>query len=167
MNNSKGQIAGDYVVALGIIFAILLIGFIFVKINGAINSGFQSQSSSIGNNASQASSNANTGLQRGFNVGIIVAVAFSYMGLFITSRLIGTNPMFFFINLFFLIIVLGIAAILGNVFNEATNNDNFVTERAAMPAATFIGEHLLLFGIGAFAIIAIGYFSKPQEGGFS
>lgn len=157
---SKGQVEFDLIVYIAVIFTILLFAFIMVKISGNINSGLQG--TTINADAKAASSAASNGIANGFNTGIVVAIAILYIGLFITTRQIGTNPMFFFINLFLLIIALGLCAVLGNAFDTATNNPNFVTERAAMPAVVFVGNHLLEFGIGAFAIIMIGLFAKPE-----
>lgn len=162
--NKLGQSEGDMTVFIIIIFFILLIGFIIVKVFGGINTGLQSQSNTIGTAAATASSNANSGFCNGFNSAAVVAIVLLYIGLFITSRYIGVNPMFFFINLFLIIVALGLAAIFGNVFDTATNNANFVVERACMPAATYVGSRLLEFGIGALAIILIGLFAKPGGG---
>lgn len=157
--NNKAQTEGDLAVFIIIIFFIILIGFIVVKVFGGVNTGLQNQN--IGTVPAQASSDANTGFCNGFNSGVVVAIVFLYIGLFITSRYVGSNPMFLFINIFLLVIALGLAALFGNVFDAATNNPNFVTERACMPAAVFVGNRLLEFAIGAVAIILIGLFAKP------
>lgn len=161
----KGQSALDLVVFLVILFVIALLGIIVVKVWGGINTGLQAKSSDIGTAAATASSDSNTGFQRGFDMSMSIAIGIMYIGLFITSRYIGTDPMWFFINIFLLIIALSLAAILGNVYDTATNNASFVTERAAMPGMVFIASHFLEFAIGAFAMILLGLFAKPSGGG--
>lgn len=160
----RGQAESDLVVFLAVIFIVAILGLVFVKGFGGINTGFQAVNSTIGAPAAQASSQASSGFSAGFNAAMVVAIGIMYIGLFITSRQIGTEPMWFFINVFLLVLALGLAAILANAWDQGTNNPNFVVERAAMPAMVFIGNNLLLFGIGAFAIILIGLFAKPNTG---
>lgn len=163
--NKKGQSALDLVVFLVVLFVIAFLGIIVAKVWGGINTGLQAKSSDIGAAAATASSDANTGFQRGFDMAMAIGIGLMYIGLFITSRYIGTDPMWFFINIIFLVLALSFAAILGNVYDTATNNATFVTERAAMPAMVFIASHMLEFAIGAFAMILLGLFAKPSGGG--
>lgn len=162
--NTKGQSGYDLVIFIVVIFFIAMLGLIFVKMYGGINTGMQSQAAVIGSTAATASDDANTGLTNGFDTALILAIGLMYIGLFISSRYIGTHPMWLFINVFFLVIALGLAAVLGNAYDLGSNNPQFVTERAAMPGATFIADNLLLFGIGALAMICIGLFAKPGGG---
>jgi hypothetical protein len=159
--NRRGQSETDLVVVIIVLFIIALLAVVSVKLMGGINTGLQAQSGVIGASAATASSNANSGLASGFDQGMVIALGLLYIGLFISSRNIAVEPMWFFLNIFLLLIALTLAAIFGNAFDKATNNAQFVTERAAMPAMTFVAGHLLEFSIGALAIILIGLFAKP------
>jgi hypothetical protein len=160
----RGQSESDLVVFIAVIFIVLIIGVVVVKSFGGINTGLQAHSADIGVNAVTASTNAFVGFSAGFNAAAVIAIGIMYIGLFITSRYIGTEPMWFFINVFLLVLALGVAMLLANAWDAATNNPSFVTERASMPALVFIGNNLLLFGIGAAAVILVGLFAKPFGG---
>ena len=165
MVGKKGSSETDLVVFLVVIFCVAIIGIVVVKTFGGVNTGLQSQSATIGATAATASGNAFTGFSDGFNAAMVVAIAIMYIGLFVTSRNIGTEPLWFFVNVFLLVIGLVLAALMANAWDAATNNPSFLTERAAMPAMVYIGNNLLLFGIGAVAVILVGLFAKPNGGG--
>jgi hypothetical protein len=160
----RGQSGLDLVLFVVIIFVCLILGFVVLKMWNGINTGIQNNSAIVGNATAQGSADIGTGIAHGFNNGIVVGVFIIYIGLFITARYIGTEPMFFIVNICLLIFALAFAAVYANVFAGFTNSLEFVNETASLPAAVFIGEHLLLFGIGAFAIILIGLFAKPADG---
>jgi hypothetical protein len=85
-----------------------------------------------------------------------------YMGLFITSRNIGTDPIWFVLNVLLIMVALVLAVVLGNTLEQGFNTTQFVTERASMPALVYVGSHWLGFAIGAVAVIMIGLFAKPD-----
>lgn len=135
-------------------------GVLISKVWGSINDGIQA--TNIDATSKAASSSAASTFPSGFDIAIVVALGLGYIGLFITTRNIQTNPMFFFINIFFLVLVLGFAAIFSNVF-EATNTNDFAVTRAAMPGTVFVMGHLLEFAVLAVVIIIVGLFAKPGE----
>lgn len=161
----RGQSGTDLIIAVVVIFVVALIGILGSFLWGSIDSGFQSQLTGSANaQALAASTNTNTNMASGWNIALIVGLCVTYIGLFITTRYIETNPMFFFINVFVLLFCFIFAAILSNVFDTATNRTEFVVQRAAQPAAVFVMNNLLAFAIIAGVIILIGLFAKPSQG---
>jgi len=160
----KGQAGLDMLTVIVVLFFLLLLGIIGVKVWNGMNAQFQGNSALPA--ASQtASATVTTNFPAGLDTAIIVSLGLLYIGLFITSQRIGTNPMFFFINVCLLVLVLGFTAILSNAYQSAVNIPQFATEVASMPASVFIGSHLLEFAIGGMAIALIGYFAKPGGAG--
>lgn len=161
MNSRKGQTGIDIVTFIVVMFFLILLGFLAVTIWLRIDNNIQ-VADGLPAVSKTASSVAADRIPAGVDFAIIVALGLLYMGLYITTKRIGSNPMFFFINVILIILVLGIAAIFGNVM-EGTNTAELVTERAAVPGLIFVANHLLEFAIGAMAIILIGLFSKPDS----
>ncbi len=159
IKNKRGQSATDLAIIVIVIFFIAFLGLIFAKIFDGINGGFQASNIDATSKASFATSTSN--FISGWDIAIVVALGFAYMGLFFTTREIPVNPMYFFINLFFIVLALLFGAIMSNAF-DMTNTADFVTERAAMPATVFIMGHLLEFAVLAAVIIMIGLFAKPS-----
>jgi hypothetical protein len=157
---SKGQAGLDIVTFIVIIFFLALLSLIAVKIWNGMNSNFQGNPALPAASQAAAATTA-TNLPAGLDVAIVVALGLLYIGLFVTTSRIGTDPMFFFINVCLIVVVLGMGAIFGNVYDQGTNTADFVVERASMPASVYIASHLLEFSIGAAAIILIGLFAKP------
>lgn len=155
----KGQAGLDIVTFMVIIFFLALLSLIAVKVWNGMNSNFQGNAALPAASQTAAAQTA-TNLPAGLDTAIVVAIAILYIGLFITTYRIGSDPMFFFINICLIIVVLGMAAIFGNAYDQGTNTADFVVERAQMPASVFITTHLLEFSIGAGAIVLIGLFSK-------
>lgn len=158
--NKKGEDIPTFVVVL---FFIMIFALVLLKMWGGINTGFQANAN-VPTLAKTATTDANTGFSNGFNDGIVVAIGILYMTLFITARLSSAEPMFFFINIVFLIIALIVAAVLGNVYEAGTNTNEFAVERAEVPAIVFVSQHILEFAIGAVAIILIGLYARPDRG---
>jgi hypothetical protein len=161
--HTKGQSALDLIVVVLVLFVIAFLGVLASKIWSSIDSGIQG--TNIDATSKAASAGVATNMPSGFDIGIVVALGIAYIGLFITSRSIQTNPMFFFINVFFIMLALGFGAIMSNVF-EATNTNDFALTRAAMPGTVFIMGHLLEFAILAVVIILIGLFAKPESSAY-
>lgn len=159
--NKRGQAVSDLTVFLVILFVIAILGYIVVKVFGGVDTGIQT-SPDIPAEAQLASSDSYNGFSRGFDSAMVVALGIMYMGLFVTSRNIGTEPMWFVLNIFLLMTALVLALVLGNALDQGTNTTDFLTERAAMPGMVFVGNHFLEFAIGAAAIMMIGLFAKPD-----
>jgi len=158
----RGQAVSDLSVFLIILFVIAVLAYIVVKVFGGVNDGFQGNADIIPDDAETASSDAYDGFSNGFNAAVVVALGVMYMGLFITSRKIGTEPIWFVINVFLLMAALILAVVLGNSLEQGFNTTEFVTERANMAALVYVGNHWLGFAIGAVAVIIVGLFAKPD-----
>ena len=158
--NRRAQSSVDILTFIVIIFFIALLALIGTKIWNGINGQMQGNAA-LPAVSQTAAATTTSNLPAGLDVAMVVAVALLYIGLYITTIRIGTDPMFFFINVCLIVLVLGMAAILGNAFDQGTNSPDFSTERTSMPALTFIATHELEFAIGAAAIILIGLFTKP------
>ena len=154
-----GQAGLDVLSFVVILFFISVLSLIAVKIWNGLDNTFQS-TTSLPAESKTASSTAASNIPEGLDFGIVVGLGLLYIGLYVTTRNIGTDPNFFFINVCLLILVLGFSAILSNTY-EGTNISEFTIERASMPASVYIGSHLLEFSIGAVAIVLIGLFAKP------
>jgi len=161
-SSKKGQSGEDIIILVVMIFFIALFGLLMVLVWNHIDTGIQA--TGIDATAKAASSSVNTNLPSGFDIAIVIALALGYMGLFITSANIPVNPIYFFLNLFFIILSLGFGAIMSNVF-DATNTNDFALSRASMPATVFVLGHLLEFTVLAAIIVLIGLFAKPFGGG--
>lgn len=158
----KGQAVSDLAVFLIILFVIALIAFIVVKVFGGVNDGFSSNSNLISIQAEEAASDSYNGFSSGFDSAYVVALGIMYIGLFITSRKIGTEPFWFVLNLFLIIAALLLAVVLGEGLEQGFNTTDFVNERADMPSIVYVNDNWLGFAIGAAAITLMGLFAKPE-----
>lgn len=160
----RAQLGTDAILIVIVIFFLLaMLSFFAVKMFSAINTNVQA-TDAINAEAKAASANVNTKMPTALDVGFLVGLGILAILLFITSSLIGTNPVWFFINVFIILLLIGGAAIFSNLFSEGTNNATFVNERASMPGMTFVMDNLLLVIIVFVAIGFIGYFAKPFGG---
>lgn len=157
----RGQTGPDLLTVFLVLATIAFLGLLAAKVWSDFNTQAQNIDS-LPAASKTASASIATNLPAGLDIGIVVALGILSIGLFITSRFIGTHPVFFWFNVFLLLFVLGVGALTSNVFDQATNTASFVTERAAMPATVWIMGHLLEVGIAEMAIILLGYFAKPE-----
>lgn len=160
-SRKKGQAVADLTVFLVILFVIAILAYVTVKVFGGVNDGLQN-SDGVDALAATASDDSYNGFAQGFDSAMVVALGIMYIGLFITSRNIGTEPLWFALNIFLLLTALTLALVLGNALDAGTNTTDFLTERAAMPGMVYVGNHFLEFAIGAAAVMLIGLFAKPD-----
>lgn len=158
---SKGQID---VLTIGLVlFVIAFVGIIFITIMQAINTGVQS--SGLVNASLTVSQDYTTNAASGWDQGIVVALAMSYILTLVFAFRINTNPGYFFIFLFVLIIVLGVISILPQVFDQATSTGAFSTARISMPMTTWVGQNIFLISIALTVFLIVALFAKISRVG--
>lgn len=152
------------VLTIGIVlFVIGFLGIITYKIVGGINT--EVQASDVNTESKSAYNNFSNNYADSFDEGMILALSFSYIITLIFAYKVNTDPGYFFISLFVLVILIGTTAIFGQMFELGTNNPDFVNERAAMPYLTFIVTHTFLLSIAAGSLLFIVLFSKLTRPG--
>lgn len=155
--NRKGQV--DVLTVAIIIFVIGILAMLSFKFLGGINTAYQADvglSNSTKNVVGTYTANYATAMDQG----ILIAVGICFMLTLILAYRIDTNPGYFFITLFILLILLGITAIFGQVFDQGTNTNDFATERAAMPGLVFVASNIFGISLAMFVLISIVIYAK-------
>lgn len=157
LNKDKKGIADVLTIAI-VLFVIAFLGIITYKIVGGIN--VEVQASTVNNESKAAYNNFSDNYADSFDEGMILALSFAYIITLIFAYRVNTDPGYFFISLFVLIILIGITAVFGQIYELGTNNPDFVNERAAMPYLNFVASHSFVLSIAAGALLFIVLFSK-------
>jgi hypothetical protein len=156
-SNTRG-VADTLTIAI-VLFVIEFLGIITYKIVSGMNTVIQA--SDVNNNESKAAySNFTSNYANSFDQGMILALSFAYIITLIFAYRVNTDPGYFFISLFVLIILIGITAVFGQIYELGTNNPDFVNERAAMPYLNYILTHTFVLSIVAGILLFIVLFSK-------
>jgi len=155
--NRKG-IADTLTIAI-VLFVIGFLGIISYKIISGMNTVIQA-SDSANNESKAAYTNFTGNYAQSFDQGIILALSFAYIITLIFAYRVNTDPGYFFISLFVLVILIGITAIFGQIYELGTNNPDFVNERAAMPYLNYVLTHTFVLSIVAGILLFIVLFSK-------
>lgn len=155
----KAQVSMDAVIIIILIlFLLSFLGLMATKFFNVFNDNIQS--SGLENEAKNASDRTADRLPTYLDTGFLFGAGLLAVLLFISSSLIGTNPVWFFVNVLAIILLIGGAALFSNLF-AYTNVSALATERAAMQGTVFIMDNLLGVVIGYVAVGLIGYFAKP------
>lgn len=158
LKKDRKGIADTLTIAI-VLFVIGFLGIISYKIISGMN--VVIQSSDVNNNESKAAySNFTGNYANSFDQGIILALSFAYIITLIFAYRVNTDPGYFFISLFVLVILIGITAIFGQIYELGTNNPDFVNERAAMPYLNYVLTHTFVLSIVAGILMFIVLFSK-------
>jgi len=145
-----------------VLFVIGFLGIITYKIVGGMN--VEIQNSTVNTESKAAFGGFSSRYADSFDQGIILALSFAYIITLIFAYRVNTDPGFFFISLFVLIIVIAVTAVFGTIFELGTNNPDFVNERAAMPYVTYIVGNTFQLSIAAGFLLFIVLFAKLAKG---
>lgn len=156
--NNKRGVADVLTIAI-VLFVIGFLGIISYKIISGMNTVIQ-DSDSANNESKAAYSNFTGNYANSFDQGMILALSFAYIITLIFAYRVNTDPGYFFISLFVLIILIGITAVFGQIYELGTNNPDFVQERAAMPYLNYVLSHTFVLSIVAGVLLLIVLFSK-------
>jgi hypothetical protein len=131
-----------------------------LKVIGGMNTVFQSNQTGVNSSSQTFFANFVTKWGSSFDEGIALALGLCYIITLTTAYNIQTNPGYFWISLFFMFLILGIIAIFGQIFDLGTNNYQFITERASMPATTFIVTNGFAIGVAGALLLLMVLFAK-------
>ena len=161
---SKGQV--DILTMVIVLFVIAFISIMGLKVLNTFNDTYQDiNNSSASSQSKTALSSYTSNYASGLDQGITIALGFVFVLTLVFAGMINTNPAYFWIFLFILIIVLGVAAILPQVFDNATNNSDFSVERNQMPLTTWIATNLFQLAVAMAVFIMVVLFAKIRKGG--
>lgn len=159
----KGQV--DILTTGLVLFVIALVCLLGFKVVNTISTSYSAMDNTTAPASTKSTiTNYSSSLGSGFDQGIVIAMGFIFVLTLIFASQINTNPGFFWIFLFILILVLATTAILAQVFEQGTNTADFATERAAMPMVTWVGTNI--FGISAAmaVLLLVVIFAKINSG---
>jgi succinate-acetate transporter protein len=97
------------------------------------------------------------GLFDGIFVFVFVLMA---VMLFVSSMLIGTNPAFFFVVLFLTVFLIGVSAIMSNVYEDVATSDQMNTTSSSFSSIPYIMDNLPKIALMFAVITMIGLFVK-------
>jgi len=80
--------------------------------------------------------------------------------LFVSSAFIGTRPEFFFITVILAIFVIGISAVMSNVYNDVASNEQLNTSSSQFNFIPFIMDNLPSVALLFSAIVMVGLYVK-------
>jgi hypothetical protein len=161
IRNKRGVV--DVLTVALVLFVIAFVTILVLKILGAFTA--ELQNTDAVPESKTAATDSTAAFANGFDQAIVAALALSYIVLLILANQVGTNSGWFFLALIILLILLGVVAILSQVFDAVTNNNDFVTERAAMPATVWIMDNLLILSIIGGVLLLFALYSGKDNGG--
>lgn len=141
---SKIKKRGSLLDPLLIIIVLFVLGFVAVlgfKISGAINDNIQA-STVLDDSQKQIVQANHDAYVSVWDIGFLIAFIFLLGGIVIGAFLIDTHPVFFPIFLFLAILLIFVAAIMGNVFYDATTGE-LATERVSFPIIIFVMDNFV------------------------
>lgn len=97
------------------------------------------------------------GLFDGIFVFVFVLMAIM---LFVSSMMIGTNPAFFFVVLFLTVFLIGVSAIMSNVYEDVATSDQMNTTSSSFSSIPYIMDNLPKIALMLAVITMIGLFVK-------
>jgi len=97
------------------------------------------------------------GLFDGIFVFVFVLMA---VMLFVSSMMIGTNPAFFFVVLFLTVFLIGVSAIMSNVYTDVATSEQMNTTSSTFSSIPYIMDNLPKIALMLAVITMIGLFVK-------
>lgn len=88
------------------------------------------------------------------------------IGVLIISYFLASNPVFFFVFMFIVIVFGGFAGYLSNAFEQIVSDSVLGASAANFPIMSFIMNNYLLFVVATIMLMLIVFYAKPQDGGF-
>lgn len=92
-------------------------------------------------------------------VGVIV-------GILVLSYLLATQPVFFFVFMFIVIILGGLAGYIANAFDDIILDPVLGASAGNFPIMSFIMSNYLIFIVVTVMLMLIVFYAKPNEGVF-
>jgi hypothetical protein len=160
----KGQV--DILTTAIVLFVIAILCLIGFKVINTMAVNYNAMDNvSAPQSTKGAITNYASSIGSGFDQGIVIALGFIFVLTLVFASQINTNPGFFWIFLFILIIVLAVTSILSQVFEQGTNTVGFAAERAAMPMVTWVGTNVFMIAAAMAVLLMVVIFAKinPQE----
>ena len=94
---------------------------------------------------------------------IFIAVV---IGVLIISYVLATQPVFFFVFTFLVIILGALGGYIANAFDELILDPVFSGASANFPIMSFVMSNYLLFVVVVVMLMLIVFYAKPNQGGF-
>ena len=126
----------DPILVVVIVFALGFTAILGYKISGAVNDNLQA-SSLLDTDQKQMLQDNHDSYISVFDIGFLIAFVFLFGGIIIGAFMIDTHPIFLPIFLFLAIFITILAALLGNVFYDATTG-TLADARSGFPIIVFV-----------------------------
>ena len=88
------------------------------------------------------------------------------VGILIISYLLATQPVFFFVFMFIVVILGGLAGYIANAFDDIILDPVLSASALNFPIMSFIMSNYLLFVVVTVMLMLIVFYAKPNEAGF-
>lgn len=102
---------------------------------------------------------------RGWDIAIMAGLGFLIIGTMITSWMIGTNPMWFWITLIILVFFLLAIVALHNLGNALLDDEQMMLVVEQMPGTAFIVRNILYISVAGAAMVMFSLFAKSRVDG--
>lgn len=94
----------------------------------------------------------------------IFALGMLWVSLIVSSFLIDTNPIFFFITILVLILIFIVAMIMGNFYTELAEDDEIAAFAAEFPFINHVFANLLWYAVFMGLTAALSLYAKSTQG---
>lgn len=88
------------------------------------------------------------------------------LGVLIISYVLATQPVFFFIFMFVVIVLGALAGYIANAFDEIILDPVLGASALSFPILSFIMSNYLLFIVVVVMLMLIVFYAKPNQGGY-
>jgi hypothetical protein len=159
MNDKKGEVY-DILIWLITIFVFAIVLFIFVFIIPNITTGLRSAGLNNTPEGISAINHLETNVTGTINYGFMMLFIGLIIGVFISSFLVRTHPIFLFMYIFFLAITILVSFYLGNAYDSMIANPIFSNMLSQANFITLVMEHIAEISVGVGVVSMIIVFAK-------
>jgi len=141
MNYRRGTII-DSVFYVVIVFAVAILAIIGYKVFSAVNDHIQGLDTipDVGKEVSQSFANKYVTI---FDYGFLMVLVFLFLATVVAGALVDTHPFLFFLSSFLTLIVIVLAAIFANTFDEFRNQSAISSYASQFVIIPFVFEHFV------------------------
>lgn len=141
MKNNKGTVI-DSVFYVVIIFALGILAVLGYKVYDAVNTHIQNLDTipQVGKDVSQSFANKYVTI---FDYGFLMALVFLFLATVVLGAMVDTTPILFYLSSFLTLIVIVLAAIFANVFDDFRDQSAMTAYAAQFTIIPFVFEHFV------------------------
>lgn len=163
ISNSKGNIVGDGILWLVVLFVFSIVAIIGYQFVGDINTDLQADAD-ISAEAKASLSSSYSSYNATFDGGFIFILAFIWIMILVSAYLLDNNPIFLVVSVVLLVIILGLGIYLSNTWLELADEGDWGDVSTNFPMTYWVYDNFLITMIAMVCSVLLVLYGK--EGGF-